>query len=391
MKYSKKLFTFILTVSALCTVACSKDKAMKGSEYLQGKDDQPFFDGYHNIAGTEEGYYLLGDELISYYDKSSSKIHVLCSKAECMHNNESCNASISTSSIRFYNDKLYCIEPDKNNAGDYNLCEISKDGSSKNALFVVYHEEGTEKEQLYMNDFIVHRGYIYYCLSNFNTEPSVYQIVRRKLEKNAKEEIVQKFYFEDMLELMEFQGVGDYVYYGIVKKDNTEKYNELYAYDTQKHSTECVLDREMDFKDFMAEGNKVYYTDKDNLYVKNKMDNTVEKVMELPEKGCFEISVDEDNFYFDNYCDLSLKFLNSGKPMQEYENPETFQDRKVYIYNKENKKQRTVLEIANSDSFYSGDENIVLLGDEMTEHCGMISILPKQNLGTDSQEWKKIQ
>lgn len=31
------------------------------------------------------------------------------------------------------------------------------------------------------------------------------------------------------------------------------------------------------------------------------------------------------------------------------------------------------------------------MGDEMTKYYGMMSILTKQNLGTDSQEWKKIQ
>lgn len=114
-----------------------------------------------NVAKGEEGYYVAIGKYIYYVDGNTMSSIILCSKPNCLHNNEQCNAFIGANDgIMFNQGYLYTfIDADIDN--DFvgrELIRISVDGTLKETCF--YTE--------YMPvDWMIHRGYLFYSVKKY--------------------------------------------------------------------------------------------------------------------------------------------------------------------------------------------------------------------------------
>ena len=54
--------------------------------------------------------------------------------------------------------------------------------------FLCAEEQEGEMSQLFLNQFLVHRGFVYYELQNMDS--GKYEIIKRQLKKGAKEKVI---------------------------------------------------------------------------------------------------------------------------------------------------------------------------------------------------------
>lgn len=138
----KRILVIGLLVVAFLFSGCAKSetktKAFSGTNYNKY---QQF--GYWNIAWTPEGSYYAdhyynrahgGGTFLHYINNVGEKC-ILCSKPECKHIDEKCEASIGTDELLFYNNKLCFIEEANNR--DYIVYTMNKQGKDRKKLLTL--------------------------------------------------------------------------------------------------------------------------------------------------------------------------------------------------------------------------------------------------------------
>ena len=120
----KKLATLLILL--LCT-ACANQKLPASEEqmekpketfaYIENEDVNNCFPRLAAEELVQNGQYLFGtgvfgqNLVLQYYDLSCKTAEVACSKPDCAHDNEECNAYFfrDTGSLSFYHDHLYWL------------------------------------------------------------------------------------------------------------------------------------------------------------------------------------------------------------------------------------------------------------------------------------------
>ena len=134
-----------------CAKSDSKTKTYSGANYNKY---QQF--GYWNIAWTPEGSYYAdhyynrshgGGTFLHYINNVGEKC-ILCSKPECKHIDEKCEAYIKTDELLFYNNKLCFIEEANNR--DYIVYTMNKQGKERKKLLTLPFSKVTD--ELYGRD-----------------------------------------------------------------------------------------------------------------------------------------------------------------------------------------------------------------------------------------------
>jgi len=173
--YSKAACLFILSLILL--TACSEQgEAVKPTEvapvntrgFENADCDRAFAYAYFDYAvcSTENVIYYTAPELISthswihFWDKKSGLTMPLCSKADCLHDNESCQA--------FFEDSIYCLSAHgdelfwlgRTKYGEYRLYSCQADGSARKE-YPIENSERMESLTVDTKAFI-HRGYVYF-------------------------------------------------------------------------------------------------------------------------------------------------------------------------------------------------------------------------------------
>ena len=77
------------------------------------------------------GYYLVNEGLLYFLDPESGKMLPVCSKPNCAHKDNTCNAWTNPKMLTFYQDKIYFINGD---SGEYHLYSINPDGTERKQL-----------------------------------------------------------------------------------------------------------------------------------------------------------------------------------------------------------------------------------------------------------------
>lgn len=209
-----------------------------------GNDDQIYFKILTNIVAADNGYYfydLYNEDYLYFFDKSSKTTVPLCSRANCMHTDENCDAYIKNirgyNGLWYYENYLYLI----GNISD-TLClyKISKDGSK--------HEKCCDLEYLgssysYSMLLTIHRGYAYYSL---NTGKNETELKRIELKENAKAETIYKC-SGSKSKIEEIKGYGEGVFFVKADYKNSESTYTLFYYSITDN---CIV--ETDFYDFQC-------------------------------------------------------------------------------------------------------------------------------------------
>lgn len=136
------------------------DSKFDTDEFLPDYDADPSFIQFlttgHDqaLCQTEDTVYSCVGGFIMYMDKATGITGPLCGKPECLHNDSSCNASVSSSvhGFRIYEDKLYWVDSRSS------VMQMNLDGTGRERVTSV----GGVYENI-SNDatVVIHRGYVY--------------------------------------------------------------------------------------------------------------------------------------------------------------------------------------------------------------------------------------
>ena len=118
--------------------------------------------GYYFTDGTKGKYYR-----IYYYDAGCEQAVPLCSKVNCSHKGEDCDAYYTADQcyngyIWYQNGHLFRLEYDTK-TGDMKLIYFDKDGSNEKSAGVLWNGENVVMNKVsdYEKNMILHKGYIY--------------------------------------------------------------------------------------------------------------------------------------------------------------------------------------------------------------------------------------
>lgn len=357
-------FLFVILIMSGCQSLKSsrnKPEKVKTSEinmpdsdsYIPGEDGcNTFSDGVQNlIVSGKGGYYFRNGDRLCFYDTKTDKTVYVCSKPECQHEpyDVNCDAHIDGVDHRmyFYKNDLYVVSDDSASAlenpengtrGIY-LIRYSADASEKENLYCFIH--WVEGEGVSYNTYI-HRGYLYYCVSNNSVDEKKKVILyRRALGKNAPEEVVYETegYGTGINSMMAY-GNSLYILEDGFKKENGEEpYSLMLKCNIHTKKTDLIL------QDFYGYCVKI----KDKLYV---MDKDRKKLLQLSKEGKEE----KELYSIDDVCNTVLRtdgtYLYLYK--EEKDKKEDVRKGNIQIIDTNGKKIST---LNNTDEFAGGDDS----------------------------------
>lgn len=230
MKRKKYIYIIIICICIINLFGCSQKKEYV-SEYNFETDYQYSYDcsvsGMRNIQSDGEGQFITVDNYLYYHNNATDEIALLCSKINCLHNQETdserkadCNAYVggcvsdeevinTCDAIQYYDGNIYYVNGNC-------LYRVSKDGSDKDKIFKT-------DDELPINDWIIHRGVFYYQVQPYINEEGVdtyaKYIIKAIEISNVMKENKAEILFEtndelDAIGFSSFNAYKDYVSFG---------------------------------------------------------------------------------------------------------------------------------------------------------------------------------
>ncbi|MBQ2799958.1 MAG: hypothetical protein IJF03_01055 [Lachnospiraceae bacterium] len=380
----KLIITILIIATTLNITACgnSENAQYTSEEYLPESDDQPNIIYGRNFIEGNSGYYFYDPmDNIQFYDFNLKKTHILCNKPECTHEDEECSSYTGGVTLRYAEGNLYYVA-EEGTTGDVYFWRKSGDGSKTEKLFLLYHFDEPQVE-IASTLFCIHRDYVYYFLQGMEEGYSSV-LYRRKLEKNAKIEVLEALESEAQ-DYDEVYGCGNKIYYVLDSYEKDNRYMELRSYDIISGEKKTELKRMGLGESYYIYNNKMFYTSEQNICELDLKNGEDKVIMSGEFSESVFVHADDKYLYFDNSCDIE-KRLDQLEHIEE-KMKEWYQDRKVYVYDKETLQQVNVLSIP-TETF--ADFNVTsnyltlrILGDEFR-------ILDKNSLTNENPEWVKI-
>jgi len=229
-----------------CAKSESKTKAYTGTNYNKYQQY-----GHLNIAWTPEGSYYVdyycnlshGGGNFLYYLNNEGEKCILCSKPECNHMDEQCEACIGTDELLFYKNKLCYIEDADNN--DFVVYSMNKQGKERKKLLTLpfgkVHDElfGTGKEgswvmtKWYDNIFVV----MYTDMISSQNKDALYWV---SLDQPSE---IHKVDLSEKIESISWIKVSSEWFYWLQYTNN--KGYELVGYNIKTQKEKVLLDEEI--------------------------------------------------------------------------------------------------------------------------------------------------
>ena len=416
----KKIFLIMMTVTtALVMTACSgkvtnqtSSEDYKYSSYVYD-DNAPQYYMSDNAAASETGYYYItgapvnknyNNKYIYYYDMVKDITIPLCSKVDCDHMTEDCEAYISKNNcigykIWYHNHRLYMIERteekdmlvsydktmrDKKEEKTLSINGMSVNSNPYNACVIngkLYYELSAD-------------GSMYICAASLNSDEQAY-IVKQYISEYHYHERLTLYPMEDKIYINWLSGISasEYMYY--IEQINTstdevirlcnmnEKYPEIAS--TIIYTEWCVQSR------YDNEGNIYLACVDDNKYIVRKLnistgdikDLYVQELQHEKDYGYVHLKNYDGNYIY-IYKGVNLMAL-SGKPLDEQFKK---YDNYIYILDTDGNIKDTVI-LNNTDEkvsgnisaeFYGGDERCLLIGFSTHDIKGLELSEEEQNL-----------
>ncbi len=246
------------------------EKIIQDNKYISGQDNQYMYsDVWYGtpLQHGDEGYYYVRNKFLYFIDEESFDVYPLCNKSDCLHDKEpdetkkySCNAYIDCYSdsagykIQYYDGSIYTIFENQNDNYSLFLRKFDIKNQTIEDLFKL--------DTPYIDDWIIHRGYLYYCDSvvtkigenGEESSDSDCALYRVDISKSDSETEKISNYEELGLSLQQatnMQAYGNYVYYDtetvkrgtdILSADNDTFENKRYCYDIENNKNFCLSD-----------------------------------------------------------------------------------------------------------------------------------------------------
>lgn len=414
----KKIILIIITVVTMLGISACGDKQSNQStvtdDYRYSSytydDNAPQYYMAGSAAASETGYYYIdgapvinnSNMYIYYYDMIKDMTIPLCSKVDCDHRTDECEAYISQnicvgSKIWYHNERLYMIEKteekdilvsydktmrDKKEEKTLSINGLSVNKNSKNACITngkLYYELSGDNS-------------LFICAVSLNSDEQAYVVKEYVSEYNYYER-VSLYPIEDKIYVNWLSGVSaDKSLYYIEQIDiSTDKVSRLCDMNEKYPEISSTIKNWNSETYFDKDGN-LYFTcvDKDNYMVKKLNISTgdikdlyVQELQHEKDYGYVHLKNYDGNYIY-IYKGVNLMAL-SGKPLDEQFKK---YDNYIYILDTDGNIKDTVI-LNNTDEkvsgnisaeFYGGDERCLLIGFSTHDIKGLELSEEEQNL-----------
>lgn len=414
----KKIILIIITVVTMLGISACGDKQSNQStvtdDYRYSSytydDNAPQYYMAGSAAASETGYYYIdgapvinnSNMYIYYYDMIKDMTIPLCSKVDCDHRTDECEAYISQnicvgSKIWYHNERLYMIEKteekdilvsydktmrDKKEEKTLSINGLSVNKNSKNACITngkLYYELSGDNS-------------LFICAVSLNSDEQAYVVKEYVSEYNYYER-VSLYPIEDKIYVNWLSGVSaDKSLYYIEQIDiSTDKVSRLCDMNEKYPEISSTIINWNSETYFDKDGN-LYFTcvDKDNYMVKKLNVSTgdikdlyVQELQHEKDYGYVHLKNYDGNYIY-IYKGVNLMAL-SGKPLDEQFKK---YDNYIYILDTDGNIKDTVI-LNNTDEkasgnisaeFYGGDERCLLIGFSKHDIKGLELSEEEQNL-----------
>lgn len=414
----KKIILIIITVVTMLGISACGDKQSNQStvtdDYRYSSytydDNAPQYYMAGSAAASETGYYYIdgapvinnSNMYIYYYDMIKDMTIPLCSKVDCDHRTDECEAYISQnicvgSKIWYHNQRLYMIEKteekdilvsydktmrDKKEETTLSINGLSVNKNSKNACITngkLYYELSGDNS-------------LFICAVSLNSDEQAYVVKEYVSEYNYYER-VSLYPIEDKIYVNWLSGVSaDKSLYYIEQIDiSTDKVSRLCDMNEKYPEISSTIINWNSETYFDKDGN-LYFTcvDKDNYMVKKLNISTgdikdlyVQELQHEKDYGYVHLKNYDGNYIY-IYKGVNLMAL-SGKPLDEQFKK---YDNYIYILDTDGNIKDTVI-LNNTDEkvsgnisaeFYGGDERCLLIGFSTHDIKGLELSEEEQNL-----------
>ena len=414
----KKIILIIITVVTMLGISACGDKQSNQStvtdDYRYSSytydDNAPQYYMAGSAAASETGYYYIdgapvinnSNMYIYYYDMIKDMTIPLCSKVDCDHRTDECEAYISQnicvgSKIWYHNERLYMIEKteekdilvsydktmrDKKEEKTLSINGLSVNKNSKNACITngkLYYELSGDNS-------------LFICAVSLNSDEQAYVVKEYVSEYNYYER-VSLYPIEDKIYVNWLSGVSaDKSLYYIEQIDiSTDKVSRLCDMNEKYPEISSTIINWNSETYFDKDGN-LYFTcvDKDNYMVKKLNISTgdikdlyVQELQHEKDYGYVHLKNYDGNYIY-IYKGVNLMAL-SGKPLDEQFKK---YDNYIYISDTDGNIKDTVI-LNNTDEkvsgnisaeFYGGDERCLLIGFSTHDIKGLELSEEEQNL-----------
>lgn len=414
----KKIILIIITVVTMLGISACGDKQSNQStvtdDYRYSSytydDNAPQYYMAGSAAASETGYYYIdgapvinnSNMYIYYYDMIKDMTIPLCSKVDCDHRTDECEAYISQnicvgSKIWYHNERLYMIEKteekdilvsydktmrDKKEEKTLSINGLSVNKNSKNACITngkLYYELSGDNS-------------LFICAVSLNSDEQAYVVKEYVSEYNYYER-VSLYPIEDKIYVNWLSGVSaDKSIYYIEQIDiSTDKVSRLCDMNEKYPEISSTIINWNSETYFDKDGN-LYFTcvDKDNYMVKKLNISTgdikdlyVQELQHEKDYGYVHLKNYDGNYIY-IYKGVNLMAL-SGKPLDEQFKK---YDNYIYILDTDGNIKDTVI-LNNTDEkvsgnisaeFYGGDERCLLIGFSTHDIKGLELSEEEQNL-----------
>lgn len=414
----KKIILIIITVVTMLGISACGDKQSNQStvtdDYRYSSytydDNAPQYYMAGCAAASETGYYYIdgapvinnSNMYIYYYDMIKDMTIPLCSKVDCDHRTDECEAYISQnicvgSKIWYHNQRLYMIEKteekdilvsydktmrDKKEEKTLSINGLSVNKNSKNACITngkLYYELSGDNS-------------LFICAVSLNSDEQAYVVKEYVSEYNYYERI-SLYPIEDKIYVNWLSGVSaDKSLYYIEQIDiSTDKVSRLCDMNEKYPEISSTIINWNSETYFDKDGN-LYFTcvDKDNYMVKKLNISTgdikdlyVQELQHEKDYGYVHLKNYDGNYIY-IYKGVNMMAL-SGKPLDEQFKK---YDNYIYILDTDGNIKDTVI-LNNTDEkvsgnisaeFYGGDERCLLIGFSKHDIKGLELSEEEQNL-----------
>lgn len=351
-------FVVVTVLSSLMTGCSSKNNNINTEQnsvtYVENEDFQNFIDSSSAIAKANSGYYFLKSMKLYFFDTASKESYIVCNKPNCEHNSNDCTAFFSVFSyypfqLSYCNNSLYVLgwEEEGGNIRHNYIYEVSLDNYKRKKAAYLF--DGTDTSSVH---FILHRGYVYYLKGGVSDlKETTSYLYRKKLGNTNKKEDAEKIY--------ETSGIGASIMNIKASGNNIVLLNSSFG-DTKgneyKTSYSIINIHSLETKEIagneayslFADGEVAYYgKGEDKIYRMNLNTNEGDFFCDI-DGPCY-ISADSNYIYFDN---LQKMYID-----------ESFNDRKVLVYDKNGNFVTEIIPKNPKDICYFGGDDVMIFCD----------------------------
>lgn len=195
----KKLLFYVSAFILLLGITGCGRKNYLPDTYVEESDFQYMRQGSMDLQPDmqkgEKGYYFRHDAFIYYLDEETEKLLPLCNRVDCLHDMETeparyetCNAYVQpyggqscSTGFEYYKGYLYYIAQSYEGMETIlTLYRLSEDGAEKEQIY--------QWKEVYIMDWMIHRGIFYYSEGIFE-------------ESDSEDEVVEEYFFVKAIDL----------------------------------------------------------------------------------------------------------------------------------------------------------------------------------------------